>query len=78
MNPLFRCSVFGSGLQVRQLSAMAIVLLTAPLGLIGTLGGTILTLVFLPALYALWFRIDPNKDARASVSEAQEPHPVMV
>lgn len=25
----------------------------------GTLGGTILTLVFLPALYALWYRIDP-------------------
>jgi Cu/Ag efflux pump CusA len=23
----------------------------------GTLGGTILTLLFLPALYALWFRI---------------------
>jgi multidrug efflux pump subunit AcrB len=25
----------------------------------GTLGGTILTLVFLPALYALWYRIKP-------------------
>jgi multidrug efflux pump subunit AcrB len=25
----------------------------------GTIGGTILTLVFLPALYALWFRIKP-------------------
>jgi multidrug efflux pump subunit AcrB len=25
----------------------------------GTLGGTILTLVFLPALYALWYRIQP-------------------
>lgn len=25
----------------------------------GTLGGTVLTLVFLPALYALWFRILP-------------------
>lgn len=25
----------------------------------GTLGGTILTLAFLPALYALWFRIEP-------------------
>ncbi|MBB3957850.1 hypothetical protein GGR38_004825, partial [Novosphingobium sediminicola] len=24
-----------------------------------TLGGTVLTLVFLPALYALWFRIMP-------------------
>lgn len=26
----------------------------------GTLGGTILTLVFLPALYALWFKIKPQ------------------
>jgi len=26
----------------------------------GTLGGTILTLLFLPALYALWYRIRPN------------------
>lgn len=30
----------------------------------GTIGGTILTLVFLPALYAMWFRIkDPGLDA---------------
>ncbi|MGN8001117.1 efflux RND transporter permease subunit [Sphingomonas sp. 22176] len=27
----------------------------------GTLGGTVLTLLFLPALYALWFRIRPAK-----------------
>jgi len=27
----------------------------------GTFGGTILTLVFLPALYAIWFRIKPQK-----------------
>lgn len=26
----------------------------------GTLGGTVLTLLFLPALYALWFRIGPD------------------
>ncbi|HEX7709860.1 MAG TPA: efflux RND transporter permease subunit [Sphingomonadaceae bacterium] len=26
----------------------------------GTLGGTVLTLVFLPALYALWYRISPD------------------
>ena len=26
----------------------------------GTIGGTILTLVFLPALYSLWFRITPT------------------
>ncbi|MDE0878232.1 MAG: efflux RND transporter permease subunit [Sphingomonas bacterium] len=30
----------------------------------GTLGGTVLTLVFLPALYALWFRIRPPADDR--------------
>ncbi len=32
----------------------------------GTLGGTILTLVFLPALYALWFRIRPTRRADLS------------
>lgn len=30
----------------------------------GTLGGTILTLVFLPALYALWYKIKPPADER--------------
>jgi multidrug efflux pump subunit AcrB len=30
----------------------------------GTLGGTVLTLVFLPALYALWYRIKPPADER--------------
>jgi multidrug efflux pump subunit AcrB len=36
----------------------------------GTLGGTILTLVFLPALYAIWFRIGPaagNENADSSI-----------
>lgn len=28
----------------------------------GTLGGTVLTLLFLPALYALWFKIGPDAD----------------
>ncbi|KYP89776.1 multidrug transporter [bacteria symbiont BFo1 of Frankliniella occidentalis] len=28
----------------------------------GTLGGTIITLVFLPAMYAIWFRIRPDND----------------
>jgi len=28
----------------------------------GTIGGTVLTLVFLPALYAIWYRIKPNPD----------------
>jgi multidrug efflux pump subunit AcrB len=35
----------------------------------GTIGGTVLTLVFLPSLYAIWFQI---KDTR----EAEEPAPV--
>jgi multidrug efflux pump subunit AcrB len=35
----------------------------------GTLGGTILTLVFLPALYALWFKIKPPvEDNRSSAA----------
>jgi multidrug efflux pump subunit AcrB len=32
----------------------------------GTLGGTVLTLVFLPALYAIWFKIEPMPDAESS------------
>jgi multidrug efflux pump subunit AcrB len=32
----------------------------------GTLGGTILTLVFLPALYALWHRIEPGAGVTSS------------
>ncbi|HET6525123.1 efflux RND transporter permease subunit [Sphingopyxis sp.] len=31
----------------------------------GTLGGTILTLAFLPALYSLWYRIRPDGDREA-------------
>ncbi|AVF34164.1 efflux RND transporter permease subunit [Rahnella sikkimica] len=37
----------------------------------GTLGGTIITLVFLPAMYAIWFRIRPDEqqqNARAEVA----------
>jgi Cu/Ag efflux pump CusA len=34
----------------------------------GTLGGTVLTLVFLPALYALWYRITPDERGAPSVS----------
>jgi HAMP domain-containing protein len=30
----------------------------------GTFGGTVLTLVFLPALYAIWFRIEPTTTER--------------
>ncbi len=38
----------------------------------GTFGGTILTLVFLPALYAIWFKIKPaasDEDADSSIRE---------
>jgi hypothetical protein len=33
----------------------------------GTLGGTVLTLVFLPALYALWYRITPDGQGSPNV-----------
>jgi len=39
----------------------------------GTLGGTVLTLVFLPALYALWFRIRPPADDRREQSPSSQP-----
>jgi multidrug efflux pump subunit AcrB len=35
----------------------------------GTIGGTVLTLAFLPALYALWFRIRPARGAAADEQE---------
>jgi multidrug efflux pump subunit AcrB len=35
----------------------------------GTLGGTIVTLVFLPALYTLWNRIRPDEPSPAALSE---------
>ena len=34
----------------------------------GTFGGTVLTLVFLPALYAIWFKIKPVEKGRQTVS----------
>lgn len=37
----------------------------------GTLGGTVVTLVFLPALYALWYRITP--DERGSPPRQHQP-----
>jgi len=39
----------------------------------GTLGGTILTLVFLPALYALWYRITPPKNEKADAVQGATP-----
>ncbi len=37
----------------------------------GTFAGTILTLVFLPALYAIWFKIRPAEEARQAVPAVQ-------
>lgn len=34
----------------------------------GTFGGTVLTLVFLPALYAIWFKIKPAANDRTAAS----------
>jgi multidrug efflux pump subunit AcrB len=43
----------------------------------GTLGGTILTLVFLPALYAAWFKIKPAHDRDVgAVPGTDHPHEV--
>jgi len=40
----------------------------------GTFGGTVLTLVFLPALYAIWFKIKPTaRDGQAVSSSRVEP-----
>ena len=42
----------------------------------GTFGGTVLTLVFLPALYAIWFRIRPAAKAEHAAFEIRtEPAP---
>jgi multidrug efflux pump subunit AcrB len=42
----------------------------------GTFGGTVLTLVFLPALYAIWFKIKPVEKGRHAVAETRtEPVP---
>ena len=41
----------------------------------GTFAGTILTLVFLPALYAIWFRIRATEGNR-KVAAALRPEPV--
>jgi Cu/Ag efflux pump CusA len=37
----------------------------------GTFGGTVLTLVFLPALYAIWFKIKPAANDGQAVSSIQ-------
>ena len=40
----------------------------------GTLGGTIMTLVFLPALYALWYRIKADEPGQPVAATAPGPH----
>ncbi len=37
----------------------------------GTFAGTIITLVFLPAMYAIWFRIHPENKKHAEVKAAE-------
>jgi multidrug efflux pump subunit AcrB len=39
----------------------------------GTLGGTVLTLLFLPALYALWFKIKPPMDEKREDASSSQP-----
>jgi multidrug efflux pump subunit AcrB len=42
----------------------------------GTIGGTVLTLVFLPALYAIWYRIKPKHDSDPGAVPAVD-HPLV-
>jgi multidrug efflux pump subunit AcrB len=40
----------------------------------GTFGGTVITLLFLPALYAIWFRIQPaDKGGQIAATVRTEP-----
>ena len=39
----------------------------------GTFAGTVLTLLFLPALYAIWFKIKPAQDEQAAAAIPNEP-----
>ena len=39
----------------------------------GTFGGTIITLVFLPAMYAIWFRIRPDHQPQNRPSTPARP-----
>lgn len=38
----------------------------------GTLGGTILTLMFLPALHAIWFKVDAASDHHRELTPSLE------
>jgi hypothetical protein len=39
----------------------------------GTFGGTVLRLVFLPALYAIWFKIKPAPDEASAAAIPSDP-----
>ena len=39
----------------------------------GTAAGTVLTLVFLPALYAIWFKIRPSEASRMANRDLTAP-----
>jgi len=41
----------------------------------GIIVGTVLTLLFLPALYVAWFRIKAPDDTQATPAPAAEPKP---
>jgi multidrug efflux pump subunit AcrB len=41
----------------------------------GTLGGTVLTLIFLPALYALWYRITPDEQGSPAAAPPKHKAP---
>ncbi|TIX97546.1 MAG: efflux RND transporter permease subunit, partial [Mesorhizobium sp.] len=41
----------------------------------GTAVGTVLILLFLPALYTAWFRIKPTADENHEAAPTQEPEP---
>jgi hypothetical protein len=41
----------------------------------GTLAGTILTLVFLPAMYAIWFKITPTSGQVPEPDLSQKTYP---
>lgn len=44
----------------------------------GTAVGTLLTLAFLPALYAIWFRVSDGDAARATVIKPALPRTALV
>jgi Cu/Ag efflux pump CusA len=43
----------------------------------GTAAGTILTLIFLPALYAIWFKIKPPREEETDATPVPHPAPAL-